>query len=151
MAKVSRLCKKDEAFVKQIFQSAYVDSMQEEIFHCNKSHVRRVRKNSLTPHQESPNLWINTQISHIIRHNNKLLELCGTDYEEVTEYQLLLRCLSGQTVVENGKRRLRTKEDGTKNSTALQNPSDPDATYRNKRSEERRVGKECRSRWSPYH
>ena len=24
-------------------------------------------------------------------------------------------------------------------------------TYRGKRSEERRVGKECRSRWSPYH
>ena len=23
--------------------------------------------------------------------------------------------------------------------------------YRDKRSEERRVGKECRSRWSPYH
>ena len=23
--------------------------------------------------------------------------------------------------------------------------------YRSKRSEERRVGKECRSRWSPYH
>src|SRR2546430_4942206 len=24
-------------------------------------------------------------------------------------------------------------------------------TYENRRSEERRVGKECRSRWSPYH
>jgi len=24
-------------------------------------------------------------------------------------------------------------------------------TYMNRRSEERRVGKECRSRWSPYH
>ena len=24
-------------------------------------------------------------------------------------------------------------------------------TYKEKRSEERRVGKECRSRWSPYH
>ena len=61
-----------------------------------------------------------------------LLELCKSDFEEVTEYQLFVRCLSDQTVVENGKRRLRTKEDGTMNSTALQNPSDPDATYRNK-------------------
>lgn len=34
--------------------------------------------------------------------------------------------------VENDKRRLRTREDGTMNSSALQNPSDPDATYRNK-------------------
>ena len=53
-------------------------------------------------------------------------------YEEVTEYQLFVRCLSAQTIVENEKRRLRTKEDGTMNSSALQNPSDPDATYRNK-------------------
>jgi hypothetical protein len=61
-----------------------------------------------------------------------LLELCKSDFEEVTEYQLFVRCLSDQTVVENEKRRLRTKEDGTMNSSALQNPSDPDATYRNK-------------------
>ena len=27
----------------------------------------------------------------------------------------------------------------------------PDSASVNKRSEERRVGKECRSRWSPYH
>ena len=26
-----------------------------------------------------------------------------------------------------------------------------DKTYEDLRSEERRVGKECRSRWSPYH
>ena len=71
-------------------------------------------------------------IQALLSDSDKLLELCGTDYEEVTEYQLFLRCLSDQTVVENGKRRLRTKEDGTMNSTALQNSSDPDATYRNK-------------------
>src|SRR3989442_147404 len=29
--------------------------------------------------------------------------------------------------------------------------ADPDTTNNNGRSEERRVGKECRSRWSPYH
>src|SRR2546425_8476542 len=28
---------------------------------------------------------------------------------------------------------------------------DPETELRGKRSEERRVGKECRSRWSPYH
>ena len=61
-----------------------------------------------------------------------LLKLCETDFEEVTEYQLFVRCISEQTVVENEKRRLRTREDGTMNSSALQNPSDPDATYRNK-------------------
>ena len=28
---------------------------------------------------------------------------------------------------------------------------DPSENYKGTRSEERRVGKECRSRWSPYH
>ena len=28
---------------------------------------------------------------------------------------------------------------------------DPELSQKDRRSEERRVGKECRSRWSPYH
>ena len=71
-------------------------------------------------------------IQTLLTDSEFLLEVCKTDFEEVTEYQLFVRCLSDQTVVENEKRRLRTKEDGTMNSSALQNPSDPDATYRNK-------------------
>ena len=71
-------------------------------------------------------------IQMLLTDSDHLLEICSTDYEEVTEYQLFVRCLSEQSVVENEKRRLRTKEDGTMNSSALQNPSDPDATYRNK-------------------
>ena len=35
-------------------------------------------------------------------------------------------------------------------STLLIRP-DPQVIWKNARSEERRVGKECRSRWSPYH
>lgn len=61
-----------------------------------------------------------------------LLLSCGDRYEEALEYQLLVRCLSEQTIVEDGKRRLLTKADGVMNSTAMQNPSDPDATYREK-------------------
>ena len=71
-------------------------------------------------------------IQMLLTDSDCLLEICKTDYEEVTEYQLFVRCISEQTIVENEKRRLRTKEDGTMNSSALQNPSDPDATYRNK-------------------
>ena len=71
-------------------------------------------------------------IQTLLTDSDCLLELCKTDFEEATEYQLFVRCLSDQTVVENDKRRLRTREDGTMNSSALQNPSDPDATYRNK-------------------
>ena len=66
-------------------------------------------------------------IQTLLADSDCLLELCKTDFEETKEYQLFVRCLSDQTVVENDKRRLRTREDGTMNSSALQNPSDPDA------------------------
>lgn len=68
----------------------------------------------------------------LLKDCDSLLEICGSAYDDITEYQLFVRCLSEQTVVDNKKRRLRTKEDKTMNSSALQNPSDPDATYRNK-------------------
>ena len=71
-------------------------------------------------------------IQRLLTDSDCLLHLCRTDFEDVTEYRLFTRCLSDQTVVENEKRRMRTKQDGTMNSSALQNPSDPDATYRNK-------------------
>lgn len=71
-------------------------------------------------------------IKMLLDDSDSLLNICGSGYDAVTEYQLFVRCLSDQTVVEDKKRRLRTKEDGTMNSAALQNPSDPDATYRNK-------------------
>ncbi len=71
-------------------------------------------------------------IQTLLTDSNCLLDICKADFKEAIEYQLFVRCLSDQTVVENEKRRLRTKEAGTMNSSALQNPSDPDATYRNK-------------------
>ena len=71
-------------------------------------------------------------LAAILKDADRLLDLCGTDYDDITEYQLLVRCLSEQTIVEEGFRRLRTKEDGGFHSGILQNPSDPDATYRSK-------------------
>lgn len=60
---------------------------------------------------------------------DKLLQNCGNSFEDISEYQLLVRCLSEQTVVENGTRRMKTREEGM-NSTVMQSPADPDATYR---------------------
>ena len=51
-------------------------------------------------------------LAAILKDADRLLDLCGTDYDDITEYQLLVRCLSEQTIVEEGFRRLRTKEDG---------------------------------------
>lgn len=72
----------------------------------------------------------------ILEDADKLLSVCGSDYDDITEYQLLVRCLSEQTIVEEAVRRLRTKEDGGFHSGMLQNPSDPDATYRTKAGKE---------------
>ena len=63
---------------------------------------------------------------------DRLLENCEQDFYDITEYQLLIRCLSEQTIVEEGVRRLREKKDGGMTSSMMQNPSDPDATFRTK-------------------
>lgn len=68
----------------------------------------------------------------------KLLALCESDYNTSTEYDLFVRCLSGQTIVENGRRRLRTKEDSGMESTMMQNRSDPEVTFRSKSGKEHR-------------
>ena len=68
----------------------------------------------------------------LLKDAETLLTLSRSRFEEVTEYRLLVRCLSEQTMLENGKRRLRTKADGGMSSVMLQNPSDPEATYREK-------------------
>lgn len=78
------------------------------------------------------------RLKNILEDADKLLSICGSDYDDVTEYQLLIRCLSEQTVVKEAVRRLRTKEDGGLHSGILQNPSDPDATFRGKAGKEHR-------------
>lgn len=72
----------------------------------------------------------------ILEDADKLLKICASDFDDVTEYQLLIRCLCDQTIVEDSIRRLRTKEDGGFHSSMLQNPSDPDATFRIKAGKE---------------
>ena len=69
---------------------------------------------------------------------DKLLALCEFRYNDSTEYDLFVRCLSEQTIVENENRRLRTKEDGGMKSSMMQNPSDPEATFRSKAGKEHR-------------
>ena len=54
------------------------------------------------------------------------------------EYQLLVRAFSKQVVREDDALRLKTKEDGSMNSSMLQNPSDPEATYREKAGKQHR-------------
>lgn len=67
-----------------------------------------------------------------------LRNFCGDACRDWREYKLFCRCIAEQTVEEDGKRRLATHEDGTMDSSILQNPSDPEATFRSKAGEEHR-------------
>ena len=78
------------------------------------------------------------RLKQLLADADKLLALCESEYHDSTEYDLFVRCLSEQTVVENEKRRLRTKEDGGMSSSMMQNPSDPEATFRSKAGKEHR-------------
>lgn len=80
----------------------------------------------------SDNTKADERINTILCDADKLLMLCKADYEDSTEYQLLIRCLSEQTVIEDSVRRLREKKDGGFSPSILQSPTDPDATYREK-------------------
>ena len=69
---------------------------------------------------------------------DKLIRNCGDMFQDDIEYQLLVRCLAEQTIVDDGKRRMKTKADEAMTSNVLQNPSDPDATYREKAGKKHR-------------
>ena len=72
----------------------------------------------------------NDKLQKLIDDATALLPKCKEDYESTDEYQLLQRAIDDQTKDNGeGKRIPKTKEDGM-TSDMLQNPSDPDATYR---------------------
>ena len=78
------------------------------------------------------------KIQIILNDGQTLKTLCEPRYDESSNYQLLVRALREQAVEEDGKLRLRKKEDGGMSSDILQNPSDPEATFRCKNGEEHR-------------
>lgn len=72
----------------------------------------------------------NDKLQKLIDDATDLLPKCKEEYENTDEYQLLLRAIGEQTKDDgNGKRIPKNKEDGM-TPDMLQNPSDPDATYR---------------------
>ena len=79
------------------------------------------------------------KIAAVLKDASELKDLCGSDYDESSSYQLLLRVLREQAVQnDDGSYRLRTKEDGGMSASILQNPADPDATYREKAGKQNR-------------
>lgn len=79
------------------------------------------------------------KIETVLEDAATLKALCRADYDDSSNYQLLLRVLKEQAILEDdGTYRLRTKEDGGMGATILQNPADPDATYREKAGKQHR-------------
>lgn len=77
-------------------------------------------------------------LQKVIDDATKLLPLCRDDYGYTEDYQLLLRAIDERTKKDDkGNRILKTKEDGM-NASVLQNPSDPDATFRVKAEKQHR-------------
>ena len=73
------------------------------------------------------------RIQTLLRDAAILYSICNnTDIQSSERYQQFDRCISEQTIIDNDTRRLRNKEDGGMKSDMMQNPSDPEATFRNK-------------------
>ena len=81
---------------------------------------------------------ISERMDELLKDAETLYDLTKTGYEDVTEYELFIRCFSEQSVMDNGKRRWITAEDHLGKSTMLANPSDPEATFRRKNHKEYR-------------
>ncbi len=128
-------------------------SRMELLYTCNAKLVKYLSKNAKyinligLEHYLDPNDY-NKVIYHsrtedagermatLLEESDMLAVLCDGEFDDVTEYQLFARCLSEQTVVEGSIRRLKEKDDKGMNSSIMQNPSDPDATFRKKAGKE---------------
>ena len=80
----------------------------------------------------SRNIDVDTRTNVIISDAETLLEKSPAAYDDIEEQQMLLRCLEEQTICENGMHRLRIKGLESPKPTSLQNPTDPEATFRTK-------------------
>lgn len=73
-----------------------------------------------------------SKIDIVLKDARTLLELCGGTIDESSEYLHLIRVLREQTTTdEDGNYHLKASGSGM-NGSILQNPADPDATYREK-------------------
>lgn len=79
------------------------------------------------------------KITTVLKDAALLSHRCKGKYDESSEYHLLIRMIKEQTTeTTDGNLQLKSKDDETLNSSILQNPSDPDATYRFKAGREYR-------------
>jgi len=79
-----------------------------------------------------------SKISQVLKDSALIITACGSRYDDFSEYQLMLRVISEQTDKDkDGNLVLKHKQAGM-DSKILQNPADPDATFRSKAGKENR-------------
>ena len=90
----------------------------------------------------------NVQNQQVNNNGCQHVQLGGVAYYDDKQYFLFSPDSVNQGVVEAFRRHgvAQQMQDGTFDFVAVSKPKS-----QSERSEERRVGKECRSRWSPYH
>ena len=96
------------------------------------------------------------RLSHICGTMLLLIILCGTASSSQTrdtdQYKALKQFSQVLDLIEKNYVQEVNRTDLIHGAIqGMLNSIDPHSTYIRSRSEERRVGKECRSRWSPYH
>lgn len=68
----------------------------------------------------------------LLKDASVLIEKCGGSYADEKAYKVFSRIINEQTILENGTRRFRNKEDGGFGSNIAQSTTDMDATFRSK-------------------
>ena len=114
--------------VKEIFRKydGHPESFPEELRH----YAEKDDRNRVIYHNRSEDTDL--RIQTILDDARTLKKYCGSDYDESSNYLLLMRVLREQAVENSdGSMRLREKGEGM-NAGILQNPSDPEATFRDK-------------------
>lgn len=74
----------------------------------------------------------NDRDNALLKDASKLIEKCGSSYADEKAYQVFNRIINEQTILDNGNRRFRNKEDGDFDSNIAQSTTDMDATFRSK-------------------
>lgn len=119
------LYKSLENFIKYLHNNKHDDLLEGLMEYTDCNNLNRVIYHKRSSEAESVSV-------KLLRDADTLLSRCADEYKDEESFQILMRCLNEQTVVENGIRRLATKDDGKMNSSILQSPYDTDATYREK-------------------
>lgn len=111
--------------VHEISRNGQAELLEGLLDYEDANHRNRVvYHDQSTPQDEKIQKVINDAVS--------LLPKCKEEYSQTEDYQLLQRAIDEQTKQDDkGNRIPKTKDDGM-TSDILQNPSDPEATYRSK-------------------